>query len=108
MRIQKWKGVKRMTGVYLVNRPHLELEFNRNGIRSTVENFIENMKEQVRDFVLNAGEEFAVESNVSINNVAYKVLAKFNVLKNKDNIEDGEIPKMKLIEFTSMDLIKER
>lgn len=97
-----------MTGVYLVNRPHLELEFNRNGIRSTVENFIENMKEQIRDFVLNVGEEFAVESNVSINNVAYTVLAKFNVLKNKDNEEDGEIPKMKLIEFTSMDLIKER
>ncbi|MCT6684633.1 hypothetical protein N0B21_20845 [Bacillus velezensis] len=96
-----------MTGVYLVNRPHLELEFNRNGIRSTVENFIENMKEQVRDFVLNAGEEFAVESNVSVNNVAYKVLAKFNVLKNKDNIEDGEIPKMKLIEFTSIDLIQD-
>ena len=96
-----------MTGVYLVNRPHLELEFNRNGIRSTVENFIENMKEQVRDFVLNAGEEFAVESNVSVNNVAYKVLAKFNALKNKDNIEDGEIPKMKLIEFTSIDLIQD-
>ncbi|MEX3914426.1 hypothetical protein AB4672_21875 [Bacillus paralicheniformis] len=97
-----------MTGVYLVNRSHLELEFNRNGITSTVENFIENMKEQVRDFVLNAGEEFAVDSKVIINNVVYTVLARFNVLKREDNEEDGESPRMKLIEFTSVDLIKGR
>ncbi|MBS4161684.1 hypothetical protein GWP49_31940, partial [Klebsiella pneumoniae] len=77
-----------MTGVYLVNRPQLEVEFNQNGITSTVENFIENMKEQVRNFVLSAGEEFSVDSKMIIDNVVYTVLARFNVLKSKDNEED--------------------
>lgn len=101
-----------MTGVYLVNRPYLEVEFNRKGIMQAVENFIENAKEQVRNLVLDAGEEFAVDSKMIINDGVYKVLARFKTLESEDKEEDrlgaGESTQMKIIKFTSVDLIKEQ